>query len=113
MPDEEANIKNGVLVRLCVIDDVDGDEPLRIEIDGSDPVCVCVVEGKVYVTSDTCTHAKASLGNEGELDGFVLTCSWHEGQFDIRTGEVIGGPCTVPIKTYKVTIKDGDVFIAV
>ena len=37
----------------------------------------------------------------------------HNGQFNIRTGEVVMPPCMIPQKTYAVTVEDGKVLIDV
>ena len=97
--------------RLCAVGEVDPDQPLQVVLEGRDPVAVYSVEGEIYVTDDYCTHGKASLSDEGELDGFTILCSWHDGSFDIRTGEIKSRPCTEPLKVYPVTIRDGAVFI--
>jgi len=43
----------------------------------------------------------------------VVECNFHNGQFNIRTGEVVSPPCMVPIKTYAVLVIDGKVTIEV
>src|ERR1043166_8756229 len=69
------------------------------------------VDGEYYVTDDLCTHGPGSL-SEGYIDGDVVECNFHNGQFNIKTGEIVAPPCMVPIKTYPVTVEDGKVFIA-
>jgi nitrite reductase/ring-hydroxylating ferredoxin subunit len=68
--------------------------------------------GEFYVTDDNCTHGPGSL-SEGYLDGHEIECDFHQGCFDIRTGEVTVPPCIVPIKTYKVVVEGGRVTIEV
>ena len=70
-------------------------------------IAVYRVDGRFYATDDTCTHGAASLSEEGTLTGHMVLCSWHNGSFDIRTGEPCGSPCSVPLKTYPVRIVDG------
>ena len=65
-----------------------------------------------YVTDDACTHGPGSL-SEGFLDGDVIECNFHQGCFNVRTGEVVTPPCVVPIKTYKTIVEDGAVYIEV
>lgn len=113
MPEVVERDDGQTLLRLCAATDIPENGLLRVDIDGLDPFCISSASGELYATADTCTHAKASLGEEGELDGFVLTCTWHENQFDIRTGEAISGPCPIPLKTFPVTIMNGDVFVRV
>ncbi len=98
-------------LRLCATGTVPDGAPLRVEFPNLPPLAVYHIEGKFYVTDDTCTHANASLAGEGELRGFHIECTWHFGVFDVRTGEVASGPCTEPLKTWPVTVQDGAVYI--
>lgn len=103
-------------IRLCAVDDVEENEALQVETDEESLPALAVyrLEGEeIYVTDDTCTHGNASLADEGYLEGYIIECTWHEGKFDIRTGEPTALPCDKPIKTYPVTIKDGDVYISI
>lgn len=98
-------------VRLCSTDDVDFD--CAIQVESSDlTLAVFNVGGTFYVTDDACTHGPGSL-SEGYLHGHEIECDFHNGRFDLRTGEVTAPPCMVPIKTYKVVVEDSDVFIEV
>lgn len=100
-------------VRLCGVDQVADQEMIQARVDGHEPFAVYHVHGQFYVTDDTCTHGKASLSDEGELEDCTITCTWHDGQYDIRTGEVLSAPCTVPIRSYPVTIESDAVWIDV
>jgi nitrite reductase/ring-hydroxylating ferredoxin subunit len=86
---------------------------LQVIYPGQPPFAVYQVEDRYFVTEDTCTHGKASLADEGELEGYVVTCSWHDGRFDIRTGAVVAAPCTQPIKAFPVAVEDGAVWIEI
>lgn len=98
-------------VRVCATSEVAADKPSRFEIEGEGPIAVYFVEGKYYATHDICTHSTASLTEDGELEGFVIECTWHGGKFDIRTGDFLTMPCTVPLKVYPVTVEGDDIFI--
>jgi len=43
------------------------------------------VDGEFFAMEDTCLHAGGPL-HEGQLDGHVVTCPWHNWTFDVRTG---------------------------
>ncbi len=75
-------------------------------------VAVFNVDGQFYVTDDACTHGPGSL-SEGFIDGDVVECNFHNGQFDIKTGEIVSPPCMIPVKTYPTTVEGGTVFIEV
>ena len=104
------------LVRVCAVEDVEEEDTLQVEIEGEDLPALAVyrLEGEeVYVSDDMCTHGNASLGDEGYLEGHIIECTWHEGKYDIRTGEPVALPCTEAIKVYPVSVKDGEVYISV
>ena len=84
---------------------------LRVEAAGL-TVAVFNVDGEFYVTDDACTHGPGSL-SEGFIEGDVVECNFHNGQFNIKTGEVVSPPCMIPVKTYPASVDDGTVFIEV
>src|SRR5712672_2774751 len=92
-------------VELCKADQVAAGTALRVEAGGV-TVAVFNVDGQFYVTDDACTHGPGSL-SEGFIDGDVVECNFHNGQFDIKTGEVVAPPCMVPMKTYKTVVENG------
>jgi biphenyl 2,3-dioxygenase ferredoxin component len=96
---------------LCSITDVAPGSAIKVECDGLE-LAVFNIDGEFYVTDDQCTHGPGSL-SEGYIDGDVVECNFHQGQFNIRTGEVVLPPCFVPVKTYPVAIMDGKVVIEV
>lgn len=98
-------------IELCSADDVPEGSALRVEADAL-TLAVFNVDGEFYVTDDQCTHGPGSL-SEGFIDGDIVECNFHQGQFNIRTGEVVLPPCFVPVKTYPAVVCDGKVCIDV
>ena len=96
-------------VELCSTGDVAPGTARKVETEGL-TLAVFNVGGKFYVTDDLCTHGPGSL-SEGYIEDDVVECNFHNGQFNIRTGEVVSPPCMVPIKTYAVLVVDGKVTI--
>jgi nitrite reductase/ring-hydroxylating ferredoxin subunit len=101
----------GKRLELCSAADVAPGTALKVEI-GDLVLAVFNVAGAFFVTDDTCTHGPGSL-SEGYIDGDVVECNFHNGQFDIRTGEVVSPPCMVPVKTYPAVVADGKVTIEI
>jgi biphenyl 2,3-dioxygenase ferredoxin subunit len=99
------------MLKLCDAADVPEGGAAKIEIDDL-VLAVFNVGGEIFVTDDTCTHGPGSL-SEGDVCEYVVECNFHNGQFDIRTGEIVAPPCLIPLKTYAVTVKDGSVYIDV
>ena len=96
-------------IDLCSTDEVAPGNALKVE-SSELTLAVFNVAGEFYVTDDHCTHGPGSL-SEGFVEGDVVECNFHGGQFDIRTGAVVGPPCMVPIKTYPTIVEEGKVFI--
>jgi 3-phenylpropionate/trans-cinnamate dioxygenase ferredoxin subunit len=69
---------------------------------------VANADGHLYAFDDTCTHMGCSLAN-GELDGTVVTCACHGSQFDVTSGAVLRGPAQRPVRSFGVTIEDGQI----
>jgi nitrite reductase/ring-hydroxylating ferredoxin subunit len=70
-------------------------------------IAVANVGGTYYAFEDACTHEQCSLAEEGELAGTTLTCTCHGSEFDVRTGNVLAPPATLPVKAYRTRV-DGD-----
>lgn len=69
------------------------------------------LDGELYATDDTCTHGAASLSEDGCVVGDKVECSWHNGQFEIRTGAACAMPCADALKTWPLQIVDGQVCV--
>jgi biphenyl 2,3-dioxygenase ferredoxin component len=98
-------------IELCNTSDVDVGGALRVEKDDL-ILAVFNVDGEFFVTDDACTHGPGSL-SEGYVEGDVVECNFHNGQFNIKTGEVVAPPCMVPVKIYRTVVEDGKVFVEV
>jgi nitrite reductase/ring-hydroxylating ferredoxin subunit len=99
----------GERIDLCGADEVLPGGAMRVEAAGL-ALAVFNLDGTFYVTEDQCTHGPGSL-SEGFIDGDVIECNFHNGQFNIKTGEVVAPPCMVPIKTYRTSVENGRVMI--
>jgi len=96
-------------LRLCKKSEIQPGKAIRVDQAGLE-LAVFNVEGAYFVTDDLCTHGPGSL-SEGYITGDVVECDFHNGSFNIRTGEVVAPPCMIPIKIYKTLIEDDDVVI--
>ena len=97
------------LVELCKTFDVPMGGALKVEAGGL-VVAVFNIHGHFFVTDDACTHGPGSL-SEGCIDEDVIECDFHNGAFNIRTGEVVAAPCMIPLRTYAVSVIDDKVCI--
>jgi nitrite reductase/ring-hydroxylating ferredoxin subunit len=81
-----------------------------VEVNGK-TIALFNVEGTIYATDNTCLHQGGPLG-EGDLMGEVVICPWHQWEYNVRTGELVGNS-SVKLVTYPVQIEGSDVKVAV
>jgi p-cumate 2,3-dioxygenase ferredoxin subunit len=99
------------LIALCRTDDVWEGGIRQAVLPNGHKLALYQVEGCFYATDDTCTHGAASLADDGTVEGHHVECGWHNGRFDIRTGEACAMPCTDPLRSWLVQIVDGKVCV--
>ena len=97
------------LILLCPASEVPEGGVIKVERDGL-VLAVFNLGGRYFVTDDHCTHGPGSL-SEGEVDGEIVECNFHQGAFHIPTGRVEAPPCMVPLRTFAVHLVDGQVCI--
>ncbi|CAN7754963.1 non-heme iron oxygenase ferredoxin subunit [Cupriavidus necator] len=95
---------------LCRAEEVAANTSRRVDIPGFPALAVFNLDGSFFITDDRCTHGEASLC-EGEIDGDLVECPFHQGTFDIRTGKPTGAPCRIALRTYEVAVEQGGVHI--
>ncbi len=81
----------------------------KVSVGGED-VLVTNVGGKLYAMGNTCTHEGGPL-DEGELEGNVVTCPWHGGQFDVTNGKVLKPPPRSDEPSYEVKVEGTNVLV--
>ena len=76
-------------------------------------VAIYNLEGEYFATSDVCTHGQAFL-SDGDIRGNEIICPYHEGTFDIKTGEPVDPPCVIPLDRYETRLgEDGYIYITI
>lgn len=107
---------------VCPASNLPPGERRVVEVDGLS-VGVFNLEGEYYALNNACPHQLAPLC-EGDLtglvtsdstdpeeyewdrDGEIITCPWHNWEFDITTGESVFNPHKVRTRTYDVTVEE-------
>jgi nitrite reductase (NADH) small subunit len=68
--------------------------------------------GRYYAIEALCRHQDGSLA-PGKIDGEVVECPLHSWHYNIKTGELLDYLEGVKLTTYKIKIKDNQIFIDV
>ena len=96
-------------VKVGQTDDFPSGSMKKVNVGGVD-VLVANVDGKMYAIANTCTHQGGPL-DEGELEGTIVTCPWHGGQFDVASGKVLEPPPRADESSFEVKIQGTDVLL--
>jgi len=93
--------------RVVAANELRDGELIPVEIDGT-PVVLVRHRGEFFAVQNNCTHRDFPLSEAGfdARDG-LLICAWHNGCFDVRTGEAVVPPPTEPVETFPVRLVDG------
>jgi naphthalene 1,2-dioxygenase ferredoxin component len=99
----------GTWERVAAADEIEEGEMIESLL-GEREIALYKVAGRIYATSNICTHGAARL-TEGYLEGCEIECPLHQGRFDIRSGKALCAPASEDIETYEVRVEGGDVLI--
>lgn len=93
--------------RVLQADELRDGELIPVEIDGTAVVLVRH-GGEFFAVQNNCTHRDFPLSEAGfdARDG-LLICAWHNGGFDVRSGEAVVPPPTEPVETFPVRVNGG------
>ena len=97
--------------RVAKTSEVTDDEPKAVQV-GAEYIALYKVDGTFYATDDVCTHEFASL-SEGFVEGDVIECPLHAGQFHIPTGKALSPPVEEDLRTFPVKVEGDDIYVQV
>jgi nitrite reductase/ring-hydroxylating ferredoxin subunit/uncharacterized membrane protein len=101
----------GGFVTVARADGLANHETLRVACDGH-VMTIVNLDDQFYAFQEFCTHRFGPL-SEGHFQDHQVMCPWHGSCFDVRTGKVTQGPAKVDLKTYQVTVQNGQLAIRV
>lgn len=86
----------------------------EVEVEGIDGAKVLLVNagGTIQAIGPKCTHYGAPLVKGVLTTSGRLTCPWHGACFNAKTGDVEDAPALDVLPTFKVTERDGAVYIS-
>ena len=98
-------------VRVAAVGDVAEGSAIPVEVAGFSLAVYHLDSGEYFCTDNVCTHAFALL-TDGWLEGNVIECPLHAGQFDVRTGKGLCEPIEEDLKTFPVRVEGDDILVA-
>jgi 3-phenylpropionate/trans-cinnamate dioxygenase ferredoxin component len=97
-------------VEACAADDIEKEDVIRFDHGGRTFAIYRSQDDAFYATDGLCTHEQAHLADGLVMDD-IIECPLHNGRFDYRTGEAMGAPVCVDLKTWPVRVENGRVLI--
>lgn len=99
-------------VKVTTTDKIPQGKKIKVEAGGYE-ILLMNVSGKIYAIDNICSHEQCGL-DEGDLEGFTITCPCHGAKYDARNGngfkETPWGPDQ---DSFEVKIEGKDVFVKV
>ncbi|MEO8458530.1 MAG: Rieske 2Fe-2S domain-containing protein [Chloroflexota bacterium] len=83
-----------------------------VEVNGEE-VVIANVDGEYFCFNNACSHKQGPLGEGLLLEGGIVECPFHGGQFSVRTGEAVQAPPKEPVATYPLQVNGDDISVAV
>ena len=86
---------------------------LAVRING-ERIALYKIDGKVYATSEMCSHSDCSLEDFGKIvENDQVECTCHGARFRVKTGEVTRLPAEIPLNIYPVRVENDEVWVQV
>lgn len=97
-------------VLVCQEADIPEGQAVKVTIDGVPIALAKDSSGTLHALGDVCSHGEISL-SEGFVEDDTLECWAHGSKFELATGKPQNFPAFEPVPVYKISIKDGAVYI--
>lgn len=99
-------------IQACAAEDIDEEDLIRFDHDGHTYAIYRSPDDRYFATDGLCTHEHVHL-EDGLVMEDVIECPKHNGRFNYKTGQALGAPACINLKTYPVKVEGSSVFIDV
>ena len=99
-------------IAACKTDDINPEDVAGFEHDGRSFAIYRSPDDQFFATDGSCTHEQFPLADGFVMDD-IIECAKHNGRFNYKTGEAMGAPVCIDLKTYPAKVENGTVFIKI
>ena len=99
-------------VEVCDASGIQKEGVIRFDYGGQTFAIYRSPDDRYFATDGLCTHEGVHLSEGLVMDG-TIECPKHNGLFNYTTGEAMGAPVCIDLKTYSTKIEDGKIFLFV
>lgn len=97
------------LIDVAGVGDIADGKFIKVEVAGQ-AYLIANAGGRFYAVEDNCSHEDYPL-SYGCLDGDRIKCSLHGSRFSLETGAPMDEPADTPIRTFKLTVNEGRIWL--
>ena len=97
--------------QVASLDEVPAGKTLTVMIEGNE-ILLCHTSEGLFAVDNMCTHAAARLC-EGRLRGQRILCPMHGAAFDVRSGEALSRPASVPLRSYPIKLVGDEIHLSI
>lgn len=97
-------------IKVCNLEDIPTQGGRLVSLGDRDIAIIRTSSDRVFALDNKCPHKEGPLV-EGVVTGNTIICSLHAEKIDMETGKPKSENLSC-VKTYKVTIKDGSVYLS-
>lgn len=97
-------------IEVCPESHLQPEDVVRFDYEQKTYAIYRTSDGACYATDGMCTHGNAHLAG-GFVKGRLIECPKHNGRFDVTDGSPQRPPACVALRTYKVRIEDGKLWL--
>jgi len=102
----------GKFVKAATSDKIPKGRKIRVAVKNKE-IMLSNVDGKIYAIDNICSHEECGL-DEGDLEGFIITCPCHGAKYDVRNGDSMKEtPWGSGQESFEVKVEGNDVFVKI
>ena len=101
----------GNWVKACNKNEVESGELFSFD-HNEKKILLANLNGKLYATDRTCTHAEADLST-GFLSDEGVRCPLHLSVFNLESGVPKNPPAEKPLQTYNIKVDSNEIYVEV
>ena len=80
---------------------------IAVDLGGEAEIAVVNTADGYFAIQDLCSHAEVPL-SDGDVEDCTIECYMHGSVFDLRTGQPLNLPATIPVPVYPTRIVGDD-----
>jgi 3-phenylpropionate/trans-cinnamate dioxygenase ferredoxin subunit len=99
-------------VEVCEASGIQKEGIIRFDYNGQTFAIYRSPDDRYFATDGLCTHERVHLSGGLVMDD-TIECPKHNGLFNYMTGEAMGAPVCIDLRTYPTKVEDSKIFLFV